>query len=91
LFIAAQSSRTKEENAEKRQKLIAECASKIVTAEAERDGFLWFIDAGIPVDNCIYYSHTNTFCFGWRNPLPEAAAAAINAKLTNFPGKVEFK
>jgi hypothetical protein len=58
---------------------------------AERDGFLWLLDHGINVDNCIYYSHAKTFCFGWRNSLDKTARADLEQALEGFPFKFEFK
>lgn len=51
-------------------KLIAELQAdfekKRQEATTERDGFLWLLEHDIPTGNCIYYSHTGRFCFGWR-------------------------
>lgn len=44
-------------------------------------------------ENVIYYSHSKTFCFGWRNALEETIAYSLREKLAemNFPYKFEIK
>lgn len=63
----------------------------IKTANIRYDGMKWLIDNMIQIDNCIYYSHTNTFCFGWRNLLSTAVKKELEIKLADFPFTYEFK
>jgi hypothetical protein len=53
----------------------------------KRDGMLWVLDTFGPamVDNCIFYSHTGRFCFGWRTPLSEAVTSDVVDKISEFP------
>lgn len=74
-----------------RQRLHDDCEKTIHHATIERDGFLWLMDQNINTENCIYYSHTNTFCFGWRNKLSESVKAELCEKLAGFPFNHEFK
>ena len=51
----------------KRNKIINYCSSKVEEAEKERDILLYILDSGLPVDNVIYYHHTNKMVFNWKN------------------------
>ncbi len=44
---------------------------ELQTAQLEYTAFKMLVDAGLDYDNCIYYAHTDTFCFGWRTPLTD--------------------
>lgn len=63
-------------------------------ATHKRDGALWVHDH-FPnlLKNCIYYSHTDTHCFGWRNPLTDDAKAELLTTIDRdgFPGRYEIK
>ena len=75
-----------------RRQAIKDNADKaILHAKTERDGFLWLMNAHIKTDNCIYYSHTNTFSFGWRSPINPEARKLIETALQGFPFNYEFK
>jgi len=50
-----------------------------------------FLNKDIDIDNCIYYSHLKTFCFGWRDKITQKQADIIKSKLKDFPHKIEFK
>jgi hypothetical protein len=65
----------------------------IIALDTEADGKLWLMDNNISVDNVIYYTHTDTFSFGWRSPVSEAVKAKIESVLKgkSFPFKYEFK
>ena len=68
---------------EKAAKLIAE-------AKLKTEAHTWLLDHGLKIlDNCIYYSHTQKFCFGWRDPITDRAA--LEAKLEGFPYDFEIK
>lgn len=51
----------------KNQKL-AQLQRDIVNAQREYDFFSLLIANNINFDNCIYYTHIDTFSFGWRTP-----------------------
>ena len=67
--ISATSARDKARQVKQRANIVAKATDKIRVANIERDGLLWLLDRGVRIDNCIYYSHTSRFCFGWRKPL----------------------
>lgn len=70
--------------------------SKVSQFAEERDGMLWLWDHNISIENVIYYSHTRTFSFGWRdNGLSKEVADSLRPILTNaadpFPFQYELK
>ncbi len=60
-------------------------------ATIKRDGMIWILNAGIPTENVIFYSHTKTFYFGWRNPVSKEVRAVLLEKLKEFPFNFEIK
>lgn len=66
-------------------------ARKLILANVEYDGMRCIAKADIPLDNVIFYEHTETFCFGWRNSLSDTVKEVLKEKLKDFPYKVEFK
>ena len=60
-------------------------------ATIKRDGMLWILNAGIPTENVIFYSHTKTFYFGWRQPVSKEVRAELVEKLRQFPFDFEIK
>ena len=60
----------------------------------KRDGATWVLDRfpGL-LQNCIYYSHTGTHCFGWRSPLTDDVKTELLAAIERdgFPGRYEVK
>lgn len=68
-----------------RADLLKRTAQKIADLERERDGLVWFLDHGIGVGNCIYYPHTNRFCFGWRDLVSPAVESQILDVVSEFP------
>jgi len=62
----------------------------IRNAMAEHDGKMWLIAMGIPLNNCIYYDHTQKFSFGWRKPMGEYEQAKMAELLKDFPFPWEF-
>lgn len=91
LYIAAQTSR---KDAVKPD-LVAAINRNYETAEsnarAERDGKLWLLERGVPLENVIYYTHTGKFSFGWRTPYGVESHAALLAALEGFPFPYEIK
>lgn len=63
----------------------------IAKAKAEYLGKKWLHSRRVPLDNCIYYSHTGRFCFGWRSPLAPSVAAALGKRLLHFPYPFDLK
>ena len=50
-----------------REKVEAECDSKIKQAKIERDVKIAILDAGLSLKNFIFYNHTNTGVFNWKD------------------------
>jgi len=46
---------------------------------------------GIKIDNCIYYSHTDRFSFGWRSPVSAEVVSEILNVISEFPFLYEIK
>lgn len=59
--------------------------------ESEYAGMVWLLDRNINTENCIYYSHTGKFCFGWRNPVSASVKSALLDILVEFPFEYEIK
>ena len=84
---AARASRLEAEKVRK----LESCKKDIEAAQIEYEGFKQIIEAGLDFDNCIYYSHTGRFCFGWRTPLKEAEKIEIGDKLKKFAFEYDMK
>lgn len=80
--------------AKKRSDAAEKCERAIRNATTERDGFLWLLDhvgSGI-VENCIYYSHTGKFSFGWRSKgVDKEVESAILDCISEFRFPYEIK
>jgi len=74
-----------------KQRALAKCRKDRETAEIEYKGFILIIESGLDYDNCIYYTHTGRFCFGWRKPLTEVEKIEIGDKLKKFPYDYDMK
>ena len=87
-YVAAQtigkSSRAVRLKAKQRRNILSKAEKAIAGAETERDGLLWLLDAGINIENVIFYSHTGRFCFGWRTPLSPAVESELLDLLCEF-------
>lgn len=70
---------------------LKKCERKVKLANMEYDGTVRIAEAGIQLDNVIFYEHTETFCFGWRNSLSGEVKEVLKEKLKDFPYKVELK
>lgn len=72
---------------------IAEKYAKLTAAaRQERDGMLWLLDRGVPLDNVIYYSHSGKFCFGWRGDgVSPAVRDSILEFISEFPAPYIIK
>ena len=77
------------------ERTLARLEQKIRDAETEREFINFAIDKGLTyqtLQNCIFYSHTGTFCFGWSTPLTDDEIAGIKDTLgLGHPYPVEFK
>jgi hypothetical protein len=91
LYIEAQSRRGKDETRVFVAELHAEFSDTVRLARMKRDGFLWMVERGIRTENCIFYSHTETFSFGWREPISRAVRDKLLEATRGFPFKLEFK
>lgn len=95
LYVEAQTvgadTRAGQKKAEQRQDAIEKAEKAIRNAEAERDGFVWLLDRGVNIDNCIYYSHTSKFSFGWRQPVSDAVKDKLLDIISEFPFPYDIK
>lgn len=62
-------------------------------AQKEIEFFIACNDRGVSVENVIYYKHTDTFCFGWRESLDADEVYSIDAALEDIRGlyNIEYK
>ena len=90
-YIEAQTKVQKAKEAKLRADLDAEFHKSMELAAIKREGMLWILDAGIPTENLIFYPHTRTFTFGWRNPVSKEVRAGLVEKLKQFPFDYEIK
>ena len=90
-YMEAQTKARQEKEKELRATIKRNLEQKIELAETDAKGMLWLLDAGISVENLIFYPHTKTFCFGWRNPVSKKVRAELVEKLKQFPFKFEIK
>ncbi len=67
-----------------RQDVIDKADKETSAAIMERDGMLWLWDQGLSLDNVIFYSHTETFSFGWRSPLSDSVVSKILDVISEF-------
>ena len=70
---------------------LKKCERKVKLANMEYDGTVRIAEADIPLDNVIFYEHTETFCFGWRNGMSDEVKEVLKEKLKDFPYKIELK
>lgn len=91
LYIERQTVMQKEKADKLRLAALADYQDKLERITIKRDGSLWLLDNGVNTDNCIYYDHTKTFCFGWKHALSEVVKQQLKEKLKDFPFKYELK
>lgn len=63
-------------------------------ANIEYKGFNWLLNNKVDlqyIKNCIYYSHTGIFTFGWREPLSFDNEQTLKGQLENFKFNFEIK
>lgn len=90
-YVEAQTKVQQKREKELRAAIKRDLEQKVELAETEAKGMLWLLDAGISVENLIFYPHTKTFCFGWRQPVSEEVRAELVEKLKQFPYDFEIK
>ena len=90
-YVEAQTKVQQKKEKELREAIKRNLEQKVELAETDAKGMLWLLDAGISVENLIFYPHTKTFCFGWRNPVSEEVRAELVEKLKQFPFDFEIK
>lgn len=84
-------SRAAKAREKQRADILSDYKKTTVAAETKRDGLLWFMDRGWSTDNIIYYSHTDRFCYGWRNPVSKEIADKLLAIISEFPFRYTIK
>ena len=90
-YVEAQTKVRQEKERELRVAIKRNLEQKVELAETDAKGMLWLLDAGISVENLIFYPHTKTFCFGWRQPVSKEVQADLIEKLKEFPYDFEIK
>lgn len=90
-YIGAQSTPGLGAMAKAKAKVLQEYDEAVKNAAIHRDGMLWLLGHGIPIDNAIYYKHTGRFCMGWYKPYGVETKAALEAKLAGFPFPIDIK
>ena len=90
-YVEAQTKFREQQAAKLRAEVEAGLTKVIELATIKRDGMIWILDAGIPTENLIFYPHTRTFCFGWRNPVSKEVRAELVEKLKQFPFNFDIK
>jgi hypothetical protein len=74
-------------------KKLSDIEKDIKNSQIELEAFTWLINNNIPayfIDNCIYYSHTGKFSFGWQSVLSEKEKEQLTGMLVDFPYVYEF-
>lgn len=92
-YEAAQAERLRKKAIKMKSDKLAELDKNVKDAHTELEAFTMLLNAGIDTENCIFYSHKQTFCFGWSRGLTREEAAAIDRKIKSLPFKwaVEYK
>ena len=69
-----------------------------LNAQKEINFLLACNERQVPIDNVIYYAHTDTFCFGWRDRISDKECQDIMNKLKGLTAdgdwvdyKIEYK
>ncbi len=74
----------------KRAEVLAKFEKTTADAKTERDSFIFLLDHGVPLDNVIFYPHTQRFSFGWRGPLSDGAVGKLLEIISDFPGSYDI-
>ncbi|KAI9129860.1 DUF3560 domain-containing protein [Acaryochloris sp. CCMEE 5410] len=87
----ANAARQQQQAEKKRVDIKKEYDKAITKAQTEFDGFTWLLDHGVNTENCIFYSHTLVFSFGWQSPISVEVIEQLEQALGGFPFSVEYK
>ena len=90
-YVEAQTKVQQKKEKELRVAIKRDLVQKVELAEIDAKAYLWLLDAGISVENVIFYPHTRTFTFGWRNPVSKEVKAELVEKLEGFPFNFDIK
>lgn len=90
-YVQAQTGNVLATEKKQREELDAEYKKSVNEAETKHDGFTWLLDNSVNIQNCIYYSHLNSFCFGWKQPLSESVREVLLKVLSEFPQPYTIK
>jgi len=82
---------SKKRLAEQRESLQRDYKKGLDVVKTKYNGFTWLLDHDVNIDNCLYYSHTNKFSFGWKSPVSAAVKSALLDILCEFPFDYEIK
>jgi hypothetical protein len=75
----------------RQERQLEDLRTKITNAEIEYTAFELLIDNDIDFENVIYYSHTQTFCFGWREKLSDDDAGKLAKQLNDCGFTARYK
>jgi len=75
----------------KRADLLDKFDTALAVANDEFHGFTWLLDNGVNTENCIFYSHTGRFGFGWRSPVSVFVYNELVQVLCEFPYDYDIK
>ena len=70
-------------------KRLADLQRDIENSKKEYAANKWLIEHDMDYNNMIYYDHTDTFSFGWRDPIEEKDK--LREKLEGFPYEYEIR
>lgn len=74
-----------------RESLEKEYKKAMIETETKYNGFIWLMDKHINIQNCIYYSHLNVFCFGFKQAVSPSVRDAILEVINDFPFPYQIK
>jgi DNA-directed RNA polymerase subunit RPC12/RpoP len=85
----------KKQEIARRERLKREAARKLERLKAERalkdyeiSVQIALLENGIEIDNLIYYSHTGSWCLGWRDPITQAQREDWQNRLFKIADKI---
>lgn len=84
-------SRAAKRRNEQRADVEEKYAKETTAARIEHDGMIWLWEHGFDLANVIYYSHTDRFSFGWREPVCDSVCDKLLEVMSEFPFRYEIK
>jgi hypothetical protein len=93
-FLIIKAAKYQEKLKERYQDKLKRIEKEIESNKIELKAFMWLIKNNVPekyIENCIYYSHTGKFCFGWRNKLTDKEKRELEGFLCEFLFDYDFK